>query len=69
MLLDSDKGIHIRYGFIPTNLQQYIHTHTHQMNQNGNTALTTTTTTVLWPFVRDYPGEPVPEETFTYPPS
>jgi len=24
----------------------------------------TTTTTVLWPFVRDYPGEPVPEETF-----
>jgi len=30
---------------------------------------TTTTTTVLWPFVRDYPGEPVPEETFTHPPS
>ena len=27
----------------------------------------TTTTTVLWPFVRDYPGEPVPEETFTSP--
>jgi len=26
---------------------------------------TTTTKTVLWPFVRDYPGEPVPEETFT----
>jgi len=25
----------------------------------------TTTTTVLWPFVWDYPGEPVPEETFT----
>jgi len=24
-----------------------------------------TTTTVLQPFVRDYPGEPVPEETFT----
>jgi len=23
---------------------------------------TTTTTTILWPFVRDYPGEPVPEE-------
>jgi len=30
---------------------------------------TTTTTTVLWPFVWDYPGEPVPEETFTHPPS
>ena len=30
---------------------------------------TTTTTTVLWPFVRDYPGEPVPEETLTHPPS
>ena len=27
---------------------------------------TTTTTTVLWPFVWDYPGEPVPEETFTH---
>jgi len=25
---------------------------------------TTTTTTVSQPFVRDYPGEPVPEETF-----
>jgi len=28
-----------------------------------------TTTTVLWPFVWDYPGEPVPEETLTHPPS
>jgi len=25
-----------------------------------------TTTVVLRPFVRDYPGEPVPEETFTH---
>jgi len=25
-----------------------------------------TTITVLWPFVRDYLGEPVPEETFTH---
>jgi len=25
---------------------------------------TTTTTTILQPFVRDYPGELVPEETF-----
>jgi len=24
------------------------------------------TTAVLWPFVRDYPDEPVPEETFTH---
>ena len=30
---------------------------------------TTTTTTVLWPFVWNYPGEPVPEETLTHPPS
>jgi len=30
---------------------------------------TTTTTTILRLFVRDYPGEPVPEETFTHPPS
>jgi len=29
----------------------------------------TTATIVLWPFVRDYPGEPVPEETLTHPPS
>ena len=27
------------------------------------------TTTVLRPFLRDYPGEPVPEETLTHPPS
>jgi len=27
--------------------------------------ITTTTTTVLRPFVPDYPGEPVPVETFT----
>jgi len=30
---------------------------------------TTTTTTVLRPFVRDYPSEPVPEDTLTHPPS
>ena len=30
---------------------------------------TTTTTTVLRPFVWDYPGEPIPEETLTHPPS
>ena len=30
---------------------------------------THTTTTVLRPFVRDYPGEPVPEETLTHQPS
>jgi len=29
----------------------------------------TTTATVLWPFVRDYPGELVLDETFTHPPS
>ena len=27
------------------------------------------TTTILQPFVRDYPGEPVPQETLTHPPS
>jgi len=26
-------------------------------------------TIVLWPFVRNHPGEPVPEETLTHPPS
>jgi len=34
-----------------------------------NAGRKTTTTTVLRPFVRDYPGEPVPEETLTDPPS
>jgi len=40
---------------------------------NSNCALhtlycltTTTTTTILRPFVRDYPGDPVPEETFNH---
>ena len=33
------------------------------------TTTTTTTTIVLRSFVRDFPGEPVPEETFTHPPS
>ena len=28
--------------------------------------LSTTTTTILWPFAWDYPGEPLPEETFTH---
>jgi len=36
----------------------------HSRFSNNNT-----TTTVLRPFVRDYPGEPVPEETLTHPPS
>jgi len=35
----------------------------------ASTTTTTTTTTVLQHFVRDYSGEPVPEETFTHPPS
>jgi len=29
---------------------------------------TITATTVLQPFIRDYPGEPVPEETYTHSP-
>ena len=36
---------------------------------NQSSITTTTTTTILRPFVRDYPGEPVPEETLTHPPS
>jgi len=31
--------------------------------------VTTTTKTILRPFVWDNPGEPVPEETLTHPPS
>ena len=40
------------------------------MNKLRRTSkLSCSTTIVLRPFVRDYPGEPVPEETFTHPPS
>ena len=39
------------------------------LHSTTTTTTTTTTATVLRPFVRDYPGEPVPEETFTHPPS
>jgi len=38
-------------------------------NVTSLSLFSTTTTTVLWPFVRDYPGELVPEETLTHPPS
>jgi len=38
-------------------------------NQKTCTTTQTTTTIVLRPFVWDYPGEPVPEETCTHPPS
>ena len=39
------------------------------VSQKRHVQTTTTTTTVLRPFVWDYPGEPVPEETLTHPPS
>jgi len=31
-----------------------------------HSVFTITTTTILWPFVWDYPYEPVPEETFSH---
>jgi len=36
--------------------------------KRGLVESTTTTIAVLWPFVRDYPDESVPEETFTHSP-
>jgi len=36
------------------------------ISQATGLATTTTTTTVLWPFVWDYRGKPIPEETFTH---
>ena len=36
---------------------------------NAFSAARTNTTAVLRPFVLDYTGEPVPEETLTHPPS
>ena len=41
-----------------------MHLDSSHMTLNNNT-----TTTVLWPFVWDYPGELVPEETLTHSPS
>jgi len=38
-------------------------------SSGGTFTSTTTTTIVSRPFVRDYPGEPVPEETLIHPPS
>jgi len=38
-------------------------------SNNSIKRTTPVTTTVLPPIVRDYPGEPVPEETFTHLPS
>jgi len=35
----------------------------------GATKILYSTTTILQPFVRVYPGEPIPEETLTHPPS
>ena len=44
-------------------VQQDAHTYTHTHQQYSKCEITTTTTTtVLRPFVRDYPGESVPEE-------
>jgi len=36
------------------------------LDDSSDILITTTATTMLWPFVWDYPGEPVPEETFTH---
>jgi len=54
--------------FIP-NTQQYTLSRETHAHDTFNLTYNTTTTTVLRPFVRDYPGEPVPEETLTHPPS
>jgi len=40
-----------------------------KVKQLDNPGSLGTTTIILRPFVWDYPGEPVPEETFTHPPS
>jgi len=39
------------------------------VNRGSRNSTVTTTTTSLRPFVRDYPGEPVPEDTLTHPQS
>jgi len=49
----------------PDQLTMYLHAYSYQVRFFDDT----TTTTVLRPFLQHYPGEPVPEETSTHPPS
>jgi len=51
------------------NSQSILRVHDTVNSLTTTTTTTTTTMTILWPFVRDYPGELVPEETLTHPPS
>jgi len=59
-------GVDTRVLLIGTTCTAFI---PHSFTTTTTTRTRTTTTTILRPFVRDYPGEPVPEETFTHPPS
>ena len=63
--------LHFNYNTLAALVQNCISTSRLKMVEGIriNSKCTTTTTTVLRPFVRDYPGEPVPEETLTHPPS
>jgi len=64
---DADIIANTINAIICNNLLQIIHRHNQQHQHCCYTQHTTTT--VLRPFVWDYPGEPVPEETLTHPPS
>jgi len=55
-------------GIVEQQFQLLIKSSTQTDRQTHDTRDSPTTTTPR-PFVRDYPGEPVPEETLTQPPS
>jgi len=67
----DSKFSHLAQHTSVTDEQMTLHVpHLHQCHTVSHTHTPTHThTTVLRPFVRDYPGEPVPEETLTHPPS
>jgi len=69
ILVVQYSDVILRY-FLPTRLFHVIDWHTeHNIVPSLHFwSTTTTTTTVFRPFVRDYPDEPVPEETFTHSP-
>jgi len=47
-------------------MPELLRTYIIQTNWSRCSKYTTKTTTILWLFVQDYPGQPVPEETFTH---
>ena len=55
IVASATQGSH---GWVMTTVLSFKHSNRYKINQS-----LATTTPVLWPFVQDYPGEPVPDKT------